>query len=99
MHTERSEAIEEASKWGVGLGTLTLALAPLSLPFLILTAAALLPLLIPVLAVGLVAAIVTMVTLAVRGLGRLIVRGVSSSRPASPERAPRPGSRPAQSWR
>jgi hypothetical protein len=47
--------IDEVSKWGVGLGILTFALFPLSIPLLVLTAAALVPLAIPVLVIGLLA--------------------------------------------
>jgi hypothetical protein len=61
MHTDTTEAIEEASRWSVGLGMLILALAPLSLPFLILTVAALLPLAVPLIALGLVAAPIVLV--------------------------------------
>ena len=51
------EAFAEFSTWAVGLGILVVALFPLSIPILVLTAVALVPLLIPVLAIGLVAAI------------------------------------------
>jgi hypothetical protein len=68
MSNSNTEVIDEVSKWTVGLGTLILALAPLSLPFLILTAAALLPLVLPVLALGLVAAVVAAPILLVRRL-------------------------------
>jgi hypothetical protein len=56
MNSQSTEVIDEVSKWTVGLGILTTALAPLSIPFLLLTAAAVIPLAIPVLALGLVVA-------------------------------------------
>jgi hypothetical protein len=57
----RTEVVEEVSKWGVGLGILTVALAPLSIPIIVLTAVALLPLLLPVVALAAVAAPVIVV--------------------------------------
>lgn len=60
------EVVDEVSKWGVGLGILIVALAPLSIPILVLTAAFLVPLLIPVLAIGLLAAPVLLVRAVVR---------------------------------
>jgi hypothetical protein len=91
METRTIETIDEVSKWTVGLGMLTLALAPLSLPFLILTAAALLPLL----AVGLVAAVVAAPVLVIRRLRRSAVRRAEERgvRSVAPGRA---GSRPAR---
>lgn len=57
MNNERkypkTEAIDELSKWGVGLGIVIVALFPLSIPILILTAVALIPLAVPLVAVGL----------------------------------------------
>jgi hypothetical protein len=47
---------QEFSNWAVGLGIVTVALFPLAIPIVVLTAVALLPLLVPVLALGLVAA-------------------------------------------
>jgi membrane protein implicated in regulation of membrane protease activity len=66
----RAEIIDEVSKWGVGLGVVTVALFPLSIPFLLLTAVALLPLLVPVLALGLIGGIVALPVLLVRRLVR-----------------------------
>jgi uncharacterized membrane protein len=86
-HVTRTEAINEASKWAVGLGMLTMVLAPLSLPILALTVVALLPLLVPLLAVGLIGGILAIPVLAVRGVWRRARGGVSSVSPA--------GSRPA----
>ena len=51
-HVTRTEAIDEASKWAVGLGMLTMVLAPLSLPIIALIAVALIPLLVPLLVGG-----------------------------------------------
>jgi hypothetical protein len=66
----RAEIVDEISKWGVGLGVVTVALFPLSIPFLLLTAVALLPLLVPVLALGLIGGIVGLPVLLVRRLVR-----------------------------
>jgi len=52
----RIDAINEVSKWGVGTGIVLFALFPLSIPILILTAVALLPLAVPLIAIGLLAA-------------------------------------------
>jgi hypothetical protein len=67
MNSERGEVLEQVSMWTVGLGILTMALAPLSIPILALTAVALLPLLVPVIALALVAAIVAGPVLLVKG--------------------------------
>jgi hypothetical protein len=66
----RNEALDEASKWLVGGGILTLALAPLALPGLVL--AAVLALTVPLLALP-IAAIAGAVLL-VRAFGRRLVR-------------------------
>jgi membrane protein implicated in regulation of membrane protease activity len=62
--------VDEVSKWTVGLGIVGVALFPLSIPFLVLTAVALLPLLAPVIALGLIAGIVALPVLLVRRLVR-----------------------------
>lgn len=67
---QRAEVIDEVSKWTVGAGILTVALAPLALPILVLTAVALLPLLVPVLALGLVAGVLYLPVRVVRGIRR-----------------------------
>jgi membrane protein implicated in regulation of membrane protease activity len=81
----RTEIVDEVSKWGVGIGIVTVALFGLSLPFLILTLVALLPLVVPLLAVGLVAAVVAAPILLVRRLvrrdRRRTGRTASSQRP------------------
>jgi hypothetical protein len=83
--TPTQEVIEEASTWGVGLGMLIMVLAPLSIPFLALTAVALIPLVLPLVALALVAALVAAPVLMVRRLGRMIRRSRSASAPlASP---------------
>lgn len=66
----RAEVVDEVSRWGVGLGIITVALFPLSIPFLLLTAVAVLPLLVPVLALGLIAGIVAVPVMLVRRLVR-----------------------------
>ncbi|MFL5906069.1 MAG: hypothetical protein ACJ75Z_00550 [Solirubrobacterales bacterium] len=63
MNTEerafaRAEVADEVSKWTVGAGVILVALFPLSLPILILTAVALLPLLLLAVPLLLVAALV-----------------------------------------
>jgi hypothetical protein len=50
-----AQVVDEISKWTVGMGVLVVALAPLSIPILILTAVALVPLLVPLVAVALLA--------------------------------------------
>jgi hypothetical protein len=74
MNTERAsrraEVVDEVSKWTVGAGILVVALAPLSLPILVLTAVALLPLLVPLLALGLIAAVLAVPILLARRAAR-----------------------------
>jgi len=95
METEtartHAEIVNEASKWGVGAGILVTALAPLSLPILILTLVALLPLVVPLVAVALVAGVIAMPVILVRKIGRS-VGGVKPRRPrrTPPEAAPAP---------
>jgi membrane protein implicated in regulation of membrane protease activity len=91
-----TEVIDEVSKWSVGLGILTLALAPLAIPFLVLTAVALIPLVLPVVAIAVVAAVFTVPVLLLRGLGRRLRARVASPRAASPQRGPQEGSRQAR---
>jgi hypothetical protein len=67
---KRAEVVDEVSKWTVGAGVLTVALAPLAIPILVLTAVALLPLLVPVLALALVGGVVYLPVRLVRGLRR-----------------------------
>lgn len=77
---ERAEVIQEFSKWGVGAGILVVALAPLAIPILVLTAAFLLPLLLPVIPLALIAGLVYLPIRIVRG-----VRGRLSRRRAADE--------------
>ena len=56
--SQNAEFIEEFSKWGVGAGILTVALAPLAIPILVLTGVALLPLLVPLVPIGLIAGLI-----------------------------------------
>ena len=72
MNSRQGEVLEEVSKWTVGLGILTLALAPLSIPIIALTAVALIPLVLPLVAIGLIAALAYVPFLLVRGAGRRI---------------------------
>jgi hypothetical protein len=88
MNSQSTEVIDEVSKWTVGLGILTVALAPLSIPILVLTAAALIPLAVPVLALGLVVAIVAVPVLLIRGLGRRVIAAQRPTRNVTEGRAP-----------
>jgi membrane protein implicated in regulation of membrane protease activity len=76
----RTEVIDEVSKWTVGAGILTVALFPLAIPIVALTAIALLPLLVPLIAIGVLAAMVAAPVWLVR---RLLRR--RSSRPTAEE--------------
>ena len=67
----RVEVLDELYKWTVGGGIITLALFPLAVPILVLTAVATIPLLLPFLAVGLLIGGVALMVLVVRGLSRL----------------------------
>jgi hypothetical protein len=78
MDASRTELIDEVSKWSVGLGVLTFAIAPLAFPLIVLTIVALIPLALPVIALGLVAAVIAIPVLLVRAIGRRVGRGVRS---------------------
>jgi hypothetical protein len=67
---QRAEVIDEVSKWGVGAGILTVALAPLAIPILILTAAFALPLLLPLIPIALIAGLVYLPVRLVRAIRR-----------------------------
>ena len=69
--TKRAEVVDEVSKWSVGLGIVVVALFPLSIPILVLTAVALVPLAIPLIAVAILA---LPVLLGRRLVARLIAR-------------------------
>ena len=88
----RAEVVDEVSKWGVGTGILVMALAPLSLPILILTLVALLPLAVPLLAIGLVAGVIALPVMLLRKLGRSVGR---VRPPRRQETASEPAHRPA----
>jgi hypothetical protein len=79
----RAEVIAEVSKWGVGAGIITVALAPLAIPILVLTGVALIPLLLPVIPIALIAGIVYLPVKIVRGMRRR--RKESSRRRAAEE--------------
>jgi uncharacterized membrane protein len=64
----RTETIDELSKWSVGLGIVVVALFPLSIPILILTAVALIPLAVPLVAIGLLVLPVLLVRRIVRSV-------------------------------
>jgi hypothetical protein len=88
----RAEITDEISKWTVGGGIVTLALFPLALPILILTAVALLPLLVPVLAIALLGGLIALPVFLIRKLARLVSRRRPRRRrpQATGEPAPRP---------
>ena len=76
----RAEATDEISKWTVGAGIITVALFPLAIPIVVLTAVALLPLLVPLVAIGLLAGVISAPVMLVRRL-----RGRPGSGPAAEE--------------
>jgi hypothetical protein len=86
-----TELTDTLSDWAVGGGILTVALAPLALPILALTAVALLPLLVPVVAVGLVVALVALPVLAARAVVRRVSRALR--RTGAAEQPPTPAHR------
>jgi membrane protein implicated in regulation of membrane protease activity len=88
----RAQSLDEVWKWTVGGGILTVALAPLALPILVLTIVALLPLAVPLLAVALVAGIVALPVLLVRKIVRSVSRDSTPRRHSAP---PKPAARPA----
>ncbi|MGH2590169.1 MAG: hypothetical protein ACRDGW_05165, partial [Actinomycetota bacterium] len=65
-----ADVADTLSAWGVGAGMITMALFPLAIPILALTAVALLPPLVPVVAQGLVVALVALPVLAARAVVR-----------------------------
>ena len=79
------ELAEYAVSAATGLGILILALAPLAIPFLVLTAVFVLPLLLIPLVLGLIGAIVASPVLLVRRLGRRLRHQVAATggRPTS----------------
>jgi hypothetical protein len=88
MSRTSTEVIDEVSKWGVGLGILTMALAPLSIPFVLLTAVAVIPLVAPVLALGVAVGVVAVPFLLIRGLGRRLIASRRQTRDTQEGRAP-----------
>jgi hypothetical protein len=66
----RAEVVDEVSKWTVGAGIVTVALAPLAIPILVLTGVALLPLLLPVIPIALIGGLIYLPIRLVRGLRR-----------------------------
>ena len=70
----RGEAVDEASKWLVGGGILTLALAPLALPGIVLLLVAAIPLLALAMPLLLVGALALGALRLARGVGRLAGR-------------------------
>jgi hypothetical protein len=99
MYGTSDEAMDQVSFWTVGLGIIIIALFPLAIPFIALTAIAVIPLAVPVLAIALAVALFAVPVLLIRGLRRRLAGRVSSVPGASPEPRPSPDSRPAQAWR
>jgi hypothetical protein len=87
-----ADVADTLSAWAVGAGVITLALFPLAVPILALTAVALLPLVVPVVAVGVAVALVALLVRAVRAAVRWARR---APRRTSVERAPTPARRGA----
>jgi hypothetical protein len=87
-----ADVVDQMSGWAVGGGIVTIALFPLALPILALTAVAVIPFLLVPLAAGLVAAVVAAPILLVRSLRRSLKR---RRRPHSGFRAGSAGSPPA----
>jgi O-antigen/teichoic acid export membrane protein len=86
-----ADVADTLSDWTVGGGMITMALFPLALPIIALTAVALLPLVVPVLAIGLLAAVVALPILAARAVGRGLRKGRGRTHTA--EQAPTPAHR------
>jgi hypothetical protein len=87
--TTPADLADEASAWAVGGGILTVALVPLALPLILLTAAAALPFLLIQLALGLLVVAVALPVPLVRGLWRWASRalrpdGIASSITTTP---------------
>ena len=88
----KTEVVSGASVGLVGAGVVTVALFPLALPIILLTAAATVPLLVPALAAGLVLAVVAVPIL----LLRRVRRPRRGSRPADRGRAGAAATPPAR---
>jgi hypothetical protein len=73
-----ADVTDTLSTWAVGAGVITIALAPLALPILALTAVALLPLVVPIVAIGVLIALVALPVRLVRAVAR---RRVAARRP------------------
>lgn len=63
---KRAEVADEVSKWTVGAGIIAVALFPLAIPIVVLTAVALLPLLVPLATIGILAGVVALPMMVVR---------------------------------
>jgi hypothetical protein len=82
-----AEIIDETSRWIVGGGIVTIALFPLALPLIALTAIAAIPLLLIALVAGVIAAAVAAPIVLVR---RLVPRATRMSSPTSAVEPGRP---------
>ena len=69
-----ADVVDQMSGWAVGGGIVTIALFPLALPILALTAVAVIPFLLVPLAAGLIAAVVAAPILLVRSVWRSLKR-------------------------
>jgi hypothetical protein len=91
----RAEINDEISMWTVGGGIITLALFPLAVPILVLTAVASIPVLVPLVAVGVLLGGVALTVLIVRRLGSVAMRVLQrgSAGPPRSDVRPDPGHR------
>jgi hypothetical protein len=80
----RAEAVNEANTWLVGGGVITMAVAPLALPILILTLVATVPLVLLALAPALAVALIAAPVLAAWRVGRWAISGLRGSGGAEP---------------
>jgi hypothetical protein len=90
-----TDLAKELNDWLVGGGIITMALFPLAIPLLALTAVAVIPLLVIPLVGGLVAALVAVPVLLVRGLARRVLRAFRALRKGTAGRGATPVHRPA----
>jgi hypothetical protein len=91
------ELVTEASGWLVGGGILTVAVFPLAVPLVALTALAVMPFVLVPIAVGLVTAVVAAPILLVRAVGRRVFRALAARRRPQSGHPDSAGGRPALS--
>jgi hypothetical protein len=78
----RAETINGVAAATTGLGVITVALAPLAIPFIVLTIVALLPLALPLIPLAVLGAVVAGTWIVLRGLVRAVRRPRIARRPA-----------------